>query len=454
MTEGRILPKLFSLTLPILAINIIHSVYNMIDSALLGQTVGDDAVAAVGATTAIFSLIYTLVGGLCTGVNVLAARAVGAKNFDRAREVTGTAMLSLILIGLAALAVVYPLAPTILRWTNCDPEVLPLATTYLRIIFLSLPVQWFYRYQSATLRAAGNTTYSMVILLISGASKVIFNFLFLKGMNMGIEGPALATLFSHVIALLLFLVVILRSKDAPYSIQRKNLRIRKNILWDMVRFGIPAGMSGVFFYTASTIIQSAVNSLGKTVMAANSVAMRFDGFVYTVGSAVALAGMSFVGQNVGAKKPDRVVKSIKVAVALSTAMSLSLGVVFLLFSDSLCGLISSNPEVLALAKMRLTFYCLTYFITSIMEILASSLTALGYAKNNVCVGFIVGLCLRAGYVLFLWPSFGTLMSLYAVVPVTSLLACTEYLIALKKLALPKLRRRIAEEEAAKQLQNA
>jgi Na+-driven multidrug efflux pump len=189
-------------------------------------------------------------------------------------------------------------------------------------------------------------------------------------------------------------------------------------------------------------------------MAANSVAMRFDGFVYTVGSAVALAGMSFVGQNVGARKPDRVVKSIKVAVGLSTAMSLSLGVVFLLFSDSLCGLISSNPEVIAIAKSRLTFYCLTYFITSIMEILASSLTALGYAKNNVCVGFIVGLCLRAGYVLFLWPSFGTLMSLYAVVPITSLLACTEYLIALKKLALPKLRKRVAEEEAAKQLQNA
>ena len=335
MTDGRILPKLFNLTLPILAINIISMVYNAIDSALLGKSVGDDAVAAVGACLSISQLTYTLVGGLCTGVNVLSSRAVGAKDHDRAREVAGTSMVSFILIGLAVLALVYPLAPTFLIWTNCDPDVLPLATTYLRIIFLSLPIQWFYRYQSATLRASGNTTYSMVILLTSGAFKVAFNFLFLKGMDMGVEGAALATFLSHMVALVLFLVVILRSRDMPYSIQRKNLRIRKDILWGMARLGLPAGMSGVFFYAASAIIQSAVNSMGKTVMAANSVANRFDCFVYTVGGAVAVATMSFVGQNVGAKKPDRVRKSVKVAVALATGMSLSLGVVFLIFAEPL-----------------------------------------------------------------------------------------------------------------------
>jgi len=442
MTEGPILSKLFRFMLPITVINVINLLYNTIDSALLGKSVGDDAVAAVGATSAIFQLIYTLVGGLCNGVNVQVARAVGAKDPDRARQVTGTAMIAFLVIGFAILAAVYPLAPTFLRWTNCDPDVLPLAATYLRINFLSLPLQWLYGYMASAIRAAGNSTRSMTILLFSGACKVGMNFIFLRKMDMGIEGAALATLFSQVIAVGIILFSMLREKDAPYSLERKNLRIRKDIFWAMIRYGLPSGMSGVFFYLSSTIVQTAVNSMGKTVMTANSVASRFDAFIYAVGSAVAGATMAFVGQNIGAKKPDRVKKSTGVAVALATTLSLSLGIVFVVFAEPLCGLITNSPEVIEIAKERMILLCLTFFLTSIMEILSASLTALGYYRNNLCVGFAVGLCARAAYVLFIWPSFNTLGSLYVVMPITSILASLEYIIVLRKSAIPRLEQRI------------
>jgi len=135
-----------------------------------------------------------------------------------------------------------------------------------------------------------------------------------------------------------------------------------------------------------------------------------------------------------------------VAAALATGLSLSLGIVFLIFAEPLCGIITDNPEVIAIAKTRMVLLCLTYFTTSIMEILASSNTALGYAKNNLFVGFLVGLCARAAYVLLIWPSFGTLFSLYMVLPVTSIIASLIYLSVLRFRAIPRLEQRIAAGE--------
>jgi Na+-driven multidrug efflux pump len=139
-------------------------------------------------------------------------------------------------------------------------------------------------------------------------------------------------------------------------------------------------------------------------------------------------------------------KSTGIAVALATTLSLAMGILFVVFAEPLCGLITNSPEVIAIAKERMILLCLTFFLTSIMEILSASLTALGFYKNNLFVGFLIGLCTRAAYVFFIWPSLGSLGTLYAVVPITSLMASLEYIIVLRKRAIPRLEQRIAAGE--------
>jgi len=451
MTEGPILKKLFKFMIPLCIINVTQVLYNAIDVAILGNVTGDDAVAAVGATGSIVALLWAFFNGLANGLTVVASRAVGSKNPDRAREATGTAFVTGGIIGIVVMAAAFPLAGTVLTWMNCDPAVLDQSTTYLRMILLSLPLQFLYNFLAAAMRAAGNSSRPMRIMLIAGACKVGFNIIFLSGLKMGVEGAGLSTMLSQTIAFALALVHVLRAGEAAYNLQRRYLRINGSLLGQIVRFGLPGGLSGVFFYTASAIMSSAINSMGKTVMASNSVASQFDNFVYTVGAAVAASAMAFVGQNIGARKLDRIKKGLATACMLATVLSLTVGVFCVIFARPLCGLITDNPEVIEIARGRIIINSLTFFLSSIMETLSFSLSSMGYYKNHAFVGFFVGLCGRAAWIRLIWPTFGPMANLSTLmmgVPITALIAITEYLIVLNRAAIPGLRKRFAEEEAA------
>ena len=154
MTDGPILKKLVRFMLPLCIINVTQMLYNAIDVAILGNFGGDDAVAAVGAAGSLSYILTGLFQGLGGGVNVVVARAVGAKDIDRARRATGTALLTGIVCGLILMAATIPLAPTLLTWMNCDPEVLPLSAHYMRILFISMPLQMLYNFVASAIRAS------------------------------------------------------------------------------------------------------------------------------------------------------------------------------------------------------------------------------------------------------------------------------------------------------------
>ena len=453
MTEGPILKKLVRFMLPLCIINVVQMLYNAIDVAILGNFGGDDAVAAVGAAGSLSYILTGLFQGLGGGVNVVVSRAVGAKDIDRARRATGTALLTGIICGCILLAVVMPMAPTLLTWMNCDPEVLDLSVLYMRVLFLSMPLNMLYNFVASAIRATGNCTRPMMIMLISGAGKVGFNFLLVGGFKMGVVGAALSSVLSMTIAFSLVLFTIIRTKDAPYTLERKNLRIRGDLLKNMVRFGLPGGVSSMCFYAANAVIQTAVNSMGKTVMAANTVASQFDSIIYTVGTAIAISTMAFVGQNMGARKPDRIKKVVGVAIVLATVISLTMGVIFVAFSDQLCGTITDSPEVIEIAKTRMTLLCLTYFTSSIMEVLAVSLSSMGHYKNHLAVGITCGLGARVLWVKLFWPMFGTLFGLYLSFPVSNLLAIAEYATVFL-ISIPRLKAKFAKEDAEKALKEA
>jgi len=445
MTEGPILSKLFKFLIPFVIVNFTQILYNAIDIAILGNFSGDDAVAAVGATSVIISLLTGLASGFSSGVNIVVARCVGSKSPDRAKQTTGTALITAIISSLAVAVVGIPLVPAILTWMKCDPLVLDTSTIYLRIILCAIPFQWVYNFLASSIRATGNSSRPMAIMLISGGFKVLINLLLIGYLQMGVVGAGISTILSHLIAASQALYTVTRRRDTYYTLERSNLRLRKNLLADIVRYGVPASLSSICFYFASAVVQSTVNSMGKATMTANAVSAQWDTFIYTSGNAVAVATMAFVSQNIGARKFDRVKKALWIGVILATVIPLAIGGGISLFADELCGITTDNPEIIEIAKSRLLLFCFTFFIGSIMEVIAYTLIAMGYTKNHLVVSVIFGLGFRSLWAKVIWSFFGTLGGLYAVIPVGSALCFVEYLIVYFFFAVPKLNRESAED---------
>lgn len=427
MTEGPILPKLLRYAFPLIVINVTQMLFNAIDVSILGIFAGDDAVAAVGTTGSLIQLITSLFFGLASGVNVAVAHGVGARDMDTARRAAGTAVITAAVCGLFLMSVSIPCAHTFLRWIKCDPAVIHLATRYLRIYFLGMPIMMMYNFIAASLRASGDSLRPMLVMLTAGTVKVLANLALVGGLKLEVTGAALSTILSQTTALILMSIALSRSRFG-----RIPFRVCKTSLVKIVRVGIPSGMSSLFFYGANAVIQTAVNSMGTVTMTANSVATQFDSFVYVIGSAFAASCMAFVGQNMGARKPDRIKRVIRISTVAATVACTAVGLVFVLLGEPLCSIVSSTPEVIAIAQQRMRILCLTFFTSSIMEILALSLSSMGWFKTTMVVGFFCGLGARVLWVLAVWPLFGGLAALYASFPVSNVLAIAIYLAVLRR----------------------
>lgn len=436
MTEGPIYRRLLAYALPIAIVNVMHRLFNTVDIAVLGIFAGDLEVAAVGATTSLITLINSVYVALGSGVNVLVAKYVGAKNQEMARKTVGTAMVLGVLCGLVLMSVVLAFGETFLIWMKCDPVLLPSAAKYLRIYFCGMPFIVLYSFLASSLRGTGDSVRPMIYMLIAGVLNIVLNVVFVAILKVKVEGVAVATVLSQTVALMLTLRTLLKS-DGYSKVEKQNVRLDKRIVLQIVKIGIPISVGSVSFYVANVVIQTAVNTLGAQFVTANAVASQFDGFIYTVGSAIATATMVFVAQNVGAMKLDRIKKGMFAGVLTATGISLLMGILFVVFSDLLCSIVTQDPKIILLAQERMRLLCLTYFTASIMEVLAFSLRAMGWYKSTVLVSFLAGLGMRVIWVKYIWPLRSTLGVLYTCYPVSNVIAIGIYLVfcyfALKKL---------------------
>lgn len=376
LTTGSIFKKLFIYAVPFIFTNILQILFNAADVAVIGIFVGDDAVAAVGANTSLSTLVTALFIGLSIGANIVLARYVGAQDMESARKTVGTSVLVAIVAGLILMAIGVPLAGWFLTIMDCAPEILPMATTYLRIFFLGMPIMMLYNFCASILRAVGDTRRPLIFLSIGGVVNVVLNVFFVLVLKMTVEGVAIATIVSQAISAGLSLTVLFKG-DGYGSLKLKYLRFYKKQLGEIAILGIPSGLQSVAFNISNVLIQSTVNSFGAVGMSANTTAAQFDGVVYNVGNAVSMSTMAFVGQNIGAKRMDRVKRVIIDGIILVCILQFSVGALFALLSPFLCGIIASSEEVVQMATIRLSLMGYTYFLCGVMEVFANSCRAMG-----------------------------------------------------------------------------
>ncbi|MBQ4098287.1 MAG: MATE family efflux transporter [Clostridia bacterium] len=447
LTSGSIFKKLIIYAIPFIFTNILQILFNAADIAVVGIFVGDDAVAAVGANTSLSTLLVGMFVGLSIGSNVVLGRYVGARSVEEAHRTVGSSILLALVSGFILLAIGVPLAETFLRWMDCDEQILGMATTYLRIYFLGMPIMMLYNFCASILRAVGDTKRPLIFLLIGGVVNVVLNVFFVCVLNMTVEGVAIATITSQAISAGLSLIVLIRS-DGYGALKFKHFRFYKEQVKEIMIIGVPSAIQSAAFNISNVLIQSTVNSFGKIGMSANTTAAQFDGVIYNVGNAISMSAMAFVSQNIGAKRMDRVKSVILNGVFVVFIFQFSVGAIFALLGPFLCGIIASSQEVVELATVRLSILGLFYFMCGIMEVFANSLRGMGKPIVALIVSIMGASVFRIIFLeitMLLWPGFATIYWSY---PASWAFTILTYLLILPR-TYKKVRSKIEENETVK-----
>ncbi len=428
MCEGALLKKLIIYALPLLATNVLQLLFNAADVAVLGIFAGDDPVAAVGATAALINLIVGLFIGLSVGANVLIARCVGENNEKRARRIVGMSMLLSVVIGLFLMAVGIVFARTFLTWMKCDPDIIDLSVKYMRIYFIGMPILLLYNFCASILRAVGDTLRPMLFLMIGGVVNVGLNILFIIGFNKDVEGVAIATVVSQAISASLSIVVLLKGKGFA-KLRLRRIKIYPKELKMMIKIGLPAGLQGCLFALSNVLIQSTINSFGKQVMAANTIAGQLDGFIYNAMNAISLSALAFVSQNLGANNYERIKKVILYALAVVVVVGLGVGAIIVAIAPAVCGIMAEEKAVAEIAFTRIALISATYFTCGIMDVLSNSLRGLGKSTLAMCLT-LAGTCVfRIIYINTICRLSSELLVLYAIYPISWLVSISLFVIA-------------------------
>ncbi|MBQ5933832.1 MAG: MATE family efflux transporter [Lachnospiraceae bacterium] len=387
MCEGPILPKMLRFAVPLMLSSILQLLFNAADVVVVGKFAGDDALAAVGCTGSLINLLINLFMGLSVGANVMVARHFGAKRESELKKSVHTSMLLSVLGGLLLTGVGVFFTEGILELMETPAEVLPLAALYLRIYFMGMVPNMIYNFGSAILRAIGDTKRPMYFLALAGVVNVCLNLIFVIVLSWGVAGVAVATVISQTISAVLVVICLLRERGA-IRLNLKELKIDKKELLAILRIGIPAGLQGCIFSLSNVVIQKSVNGFGKVTVSGNSAASNLEGFVYVSMNAFHQATLSFMSQNYGAGRYDRLKKIAVAGILCVTATGLTLGNLEYFFGRTLLNIYTSSENVIDAGVVRLSIICTTYFLCGMMDVMVGALRGLGYSF----VPMIVSLC--------------------------------------------------------------
>ena len=419
MTEGPILGKMIRFTLPVIASGILQLLFNAADVAVVGQFAGEAAMAAVGSCGSLINLIVNLFIGLSVGAGVIAAQDLGAKRYDDVTKLVSTSLTASLIGGVVVMIFGIVMAEPMLILMDTPDDVLAEAVPYMRAYFCGMPGCLVYNYLAAILRSSGDTKRPLYFLSAAGIVNVGLNLLMVLGLGLGAIGVGIATAVSQYVAAGLTVFYMLRSKGCCHI---TGLGVSRSKLVRMITIGLPAGLQGCMFSLSNVIIQSAINAYPTVTIAGNTAAGNLEGFAYTAMNAVYQGALTFIGQNVGAGKYERIKKIGFQCAAMVFVIGLFIGASLALFGDKLLLIYASgeNRDLIVQAGMdRLEVIAATYFLCGLMEVGCGVLRGMGKAIQPMIVSLLGSCVFRIVWVLTVCPLFpGEIMALYISYPIS------------------------------------
>jgi putative MATE family efflux protein len=417
MLSGSITKGILTIAIPIMVMNVLQSLFNLVEMTVLKNYGTDEmAVGAIGASGTLISLITGLVIGIASGSNVVIAKHIGRGDEAGVRRAVGTALFLAVLGGVLLSAIGILGADLFLTWMNCPATLFDRAVTYFRMYFGGVPVLMVYNYIAAILRSSGDTKRPMVFLTIGGLTKLVLTYVFVAGFGMSIEGVGFATWISWAVIATLGFLALSRNKSVV-KFEWKHFRPYKAEILEILYIGVPAGLQQALYSVANVIITATVNSFGPSATTGVSIANIFDGILYQISIAPALAVMPYVSQNIGAGNLDRARKSVRRGILITCLLGGSIGALSAIFSGPLSSIMSSSPEVIAYSQQKMMLISATYFICGINEIMGAAMRGLQKPIIPTISTLLFMCAIRFVWVFLIFPLVPNLTFLYLIWPI-------------------------------------
>lgn len=392
MTEGNIAKLLITFAIPLLLGNIFQYLYNTVDSLVVGNFVGKEALAAVGSTTYIINTLVMFFGGISVGASVIISRYFGAHDDETLHRAIETTM-ALTFIGSAlCTAAGIALSPFLLRLMDTPEDVLPSSSVYLRIYFGGITGLMVYNMGAGILRAVGDTKRPLYFLIFSSIMNIILDLLFVVGFDMGIAGVAYATVIAQLISSVLILYLLTKTNE-KYRLIWKDLHVDMDLTKEILSVGLPVGLQQAVTSFSNVYVQSYINSFGSAGMAGWSSFTKIDSFLGLPLQSIAQAVTTFAGQNIGAKNLDRVKAGVKTALKISFPLIFVMACFLYIFAPQLVSLFNRDVEVVYYGTLFMRLCVMVVPVTCLTQIFAGTLRGAGSAKIPMYI-------MLASYVVF------------------------------------------------------
>ena len=397
LTEGVIWKKMLVFALPVFLGNVFQQFYNAFDSWCVGNFLGEDALAAVSSSGSLIFMMIGFFNGVAMGAGVLIARCFGAKDYEAMRKAIHTDVAFGLVAGVVLSVLGVAFSPTILRWMGTPAEVLPQSVSYFRFYFCGSVFSVLYNIFVGSHHAVGDSRHPLYYLIFATGINVVLDLLFVGVFRWGVGSAALATTISQGVSALLCCIHLLRV-DGPYKLNLKEVRFHGESLRTIIRFGLPSGIQNSVISFANLVVQTNINSFGMAAMAGCGSYSKIEGFAFLPVTCFVQALSTFVGQNLGAKKYDRVKKGVAFGVICSCTMAELIGIASYLLAPRLIAIFNDAPEVVDYGTRHMRTICLFYCLMALSHCIAGVMRGAGKASVPMVTMMVCWCLLRVSYI--------------------------------------------------------
>lgn len=393
MTEGTPWKSIVMFSIPLLIGNIAQQLYNTVDSIVVGHYVGDNALAAVGSAGPLFNMLLVLFVGISAGVGIMVSQYFGAKDREELSYTIGTSLILTVLASLLIMIVIPPFTKDLLRLLNTPDSILNDCTSYLVILMYGALGLALYNILSGILRGMGDSFSALYYLLIATVLNIVLDVLFVAKFSMGVAGVALATAIAQGISSIMCLWKLMHMKEF-FDLGKKELKLSKRHVKQIIQLGIPSGLTQAIFSSAMIVVQSLTNSFGEMFIAANVIVMRVDGFAMMPNFSFGMAMTTYAGQNVGAKKMDRVIKGAKQGTLIAVGCSTVITGVILLFGKHLMAVFTKTSELVDMSMYMMSILAVGYIAMAVTQSLSGVMRGAGDTVTPMWISLINTVVIR------------------------------------------------------------
>ena len=393
MTVGKPWEDILLFTVPMLIGNIAQQLYNTVDSVVVGNYVGDNALAAVGSAGPILNLLIVLFVGISVGAGIMVSQFFGAKQREELSQTIGNCIT---LTGIATVFVMIfasLLSGPLLRILDTPESILGWCHSYLLILFIGSVGLAYYNILSGVLRGLGDSMSALLYLLVSTVINIVLDIVFVANFKMGVNGVALATVIAQAVSAFLCLLRLLRLKEV-FDLKPSYLKLSKRHTMGIVRLGLPSGITQAIFSMAMLVVQSLTNSFGEMFIAANVIVMRVDGFAMMPNFSFGTAMTTYAGQNVGARMYDRVETGAKQGTFIAVATSAVITGTILIFGEALMGIFTTTPELVRLSRDMMGILAVGYIAMAVTQSLSGVMRGAGDTMTPMWISIVTTIFVR------------------------------------------------------------